>query len=98
MLSRACAISGTAALRRRQRRALVAKWPLGLTSMKIKMRAWAAKHYDPPPSDWTLRRWAREGEIHPAPEKVGKDWYVDENAKRITDYVPPGGALADRLR
>lgn len=49
---------------------------------KIKLTDWAARHYDPPPSLWVLRRWARDGEISPAPERVGREWYVAENATR----------------
>lgn len=62
---------------------------------KITLEAWAAKHYDPPPSAWTLRRWARDGELYPAPEKVGKTYYVRETARRVT---APEGSLVDRLR
>jgi predicted site-specific integrase-resolvase len=52
--------------------------------MKILLTEWAARHYSPAPSDWTLRRIARDGQIYPPPEKVGREWYVDENAKRLT--------------
>lgn len=51
---------------------------------KIKLTEWATRNYDPVPSDWVLRRWAREGEITPAPERVGREWYVAENATRGT--------------
>lgn len=51
--------------------------------MKIPLREWAARRYDPIPSDFTLRRWAREGEIVPAPELVGKAYYVEEKAERL---------------
>lgn len=56
--------------------------------MKILLTDWAAKHYSPPPSIFTLRRWAKAGEIYPPPEKAGKSYYVDENAQRIS--VDPG--------
>ncbi len=52
--------------------------------MKITLTEWAARRYDPPPSAWVLRRWVREHELHPRPELVGKTYYVDENAKRLT--------------
>ncbi len=52
--------------------------------MKITLESWAAKHYDPPPSLWVLRRWARDGEIHPMPEKVGRTYYVNHDARRFT--------------
>jgi hypothetical protein len=29
----------------------------------------------------TLRAWARKGHICPAPEKIGKDWMVTDDAK-----------------
>lgn len=52
--------------------------------MKIPLTEWAKRRYDPPPSDWVLRKWAREGELYPQPELVGRAYYVDENARRLT--------------
>lgn len=52
--------------------------------MKILLAAWAAKMYDPPPSPWVLRKWVREGQIFPPPERVGHTYYVDEDARRQT--------------
>lgn len=52
--------------------------------MKILLAAWAAKMYDPPPSAWVLRKWVREGQICPPPERVGNAYYVDEDARRLT--------------
>lgn len=63
--------------------------------MKIPLCDWASKHYSPPPSNWTLRRWAREGRIYPAPEKIGKTYYVDENATYLSDSP---ASLVQRLR
>ena len=57
--------------------------------MKLLLTDWAAKHYSPPPPLFTLRRWARDGEIWPAPEKAGKHWYVDEAATRIAHTAGP---------
>lgn len=51
---------------------------------RIPLPTWAAANYSPPPSLWVLRKWARNGEIWPAPERVGRDWYVREDAKRQT--------------
>lgn len=70
------------------------------TPKLIKLSAWAAARYDPPPSDWVLRRWARDGEITPAPERVGRDWYVRVDARRINPNAPaaPLASLVDRLR
>ena len=67
--------------------------------MKIPLTEWAARRYDPPPSPWVLRRWARDGELHPTPELVGKAYYVDENARRLTgSSEAPRLSLVDRLK
>lgn len=65
--------------------------------MKILLSAWAARRYDPAPSPFVLRKWCRHGEIHPPPEKVGREWMVDENATRLTGNEPRR-SLVDRLR
>jgi len=52
-------------------------------SKKITLQAWAAKNFDPPPSLYTLRKWARDCWIWPLPEKVGRDWRVEEDAKFV---------------
>lgn len=65
--------------------------------MKILLSDWAARRYQPAPSDFVLRKWCRNGEIHPAPEKVGREWYVDENARRITGAQPVRGGLVAQL-
>jgi hypothetical protein len=64
--------------------------------MKVLLTAWAAARYDPPPSAWVLRKWVRSGEIWPAPELVGKCWYVDDKAKRQTTDAP-SKSLVERL-
>lgn len=63
--------------------------------MKIPLHDWAARQYDPPPSAFTLRRWAREGLICPMPEKVGKSYYVEESARVLTKNG--AGSLIDRI-
>ena len=65
--------------------------------MKIPITEWAAQHYAPPPSPFVLRKWARQGEIQPAPEKVGRTWMVEEKAVRRTG-LEPRQSLIDRLR
>jgi hypothetical protein len=50
---------------------------------KVTLEAWAAPRYCPPPSIKTLRRWARECRIFPAPEKVGRTYYVEPDARYI---------------
>ena len=49
---------------------------------RIPLPDWAAQHYNPAPSAWVLRQWARQGEIYPPPEKVGRSYYVREDARR----------------
>jgi len=63
--------------------------------VKITLAAWAAARYDPPPSAWVLRKWVRQGEIYPPPELVGKTYYVDDKARRLTES---GESLVDRVR
>lgn len=37
--------------------------------------------FSPPPDIATLRRWARDNQIDPAPLKVGRTWYVERDAQ-----------------
>lgn len=62
--------------------------------MKVRLQNWAASHYMPAPSAWVLRQWVRNGEIYPPPELVGKAYYVDESARRLTSTRP---TLVERL-
>ena len=66
--------------------------------MKIKLSEWAGRLYSPAPSAWLLRKWCRDGEIHPQPERVGRDWYVEETARRLTCPLPVGGGLVAQLQ
>jgi len=50
---------------------------------KITLDAWARKKYEPPPHKKTLQRWARDCWIYPIPEKVGRSYYVDPEARFI---------------
>ncbi|HWH84691.1 MAG TPA: excisionase [Burkholderiaceae bacterium] len=63
--------------------------------MKIPLPDWAARHYGPAPSAWVLRKWVRQREIHPAPEKVGSAYYVEETAER---RIPQRDGLVERLK
>lgn len=65
--------------------------------MKIKLSDWAARHYNPPPSMWVLRRWVRDSEIFPPPEKVGCSYYVEETATRLVENEPRR-SLVERLQ
>lgn len=66
--------------------------------MKIPVVVWARRRYDPIPPIFTLRKWCRTGELGPTAEKTGKEWYVDENAERLSVLVPAGQSLVDRVR
>lgn len=66
-------------------------------SLKITLTAWAAKQFDPPPAENTLRAWARNGRIIPAPVKVGRSYYVEPTAKHIAEVVADN-RLVNRLR
>lgn len=50
---------------------------------RITLPAWAATRWDPPPPPRSLTRWARQGLIMPAPEKVGRSYYVRPDAKLV---------------
>ncbi|MHC8396111.1 excisionase [Pseudomonas sp. LB3P93] len=47
---------------------------------KLTLAEWASDHFRTPPSPNTLRKWAREGRITPAPIKHGRSYYVEPNA------------------
>ena len=65
---------------------------------KIPLSEWAKTRYNPPPSDWVLRKWVRRGEIVPLPELVGKKYFVEPGARRIVDPTPVGGGLVRKLQ
>lgn len=67
------------------------------SNMKITLSAWAAKKYDPIPKGSVLARWRREGQIFPAPERVGREWYVEDSARRLVSGAP-AVSLVDRLK
>lgn len=52
-------------------------------SKKIPLTEWARARYSPPPSIHTLRKWARDCRIFPIPEKTGRTYYCDEDARYI---------------
>lgn len=75
----------------------------------LNLQEWANTTYSTPPSLSTLRRWAREGRIFPAPELHGKEYkvqpgatYVDPSKKNLRakpkhHTLPTGGSLLERL-
>lgn len=67
-----------------------------MAAKKIPLTAWAAEQYNPPPSAYLLRKWMQAGEIYPAPELVGKTYYVERDATRGRAAARP--SLVDRLK
>jgi len=64
--------------------------------MKITLAKWAERNFDPPPHISTLRAWARDGKIYPPPLKVGRTYYVADDAVHISEYER-GPRLVHRL-
>lgn len=79
----------------------------------LTLKEWAQRIYGPAaPSMGTLRRWVREARITPLPEKHGRTYFVEPDA-RYVDYQalkaeakrraregrrpPSGGRLLERL-
>lgn len=72
------------------------------------LEEWAKAVYgDHPPGIETLRRWARQSRLHPAPEKHGRAYFVRATARYIDPskpipvselpVTPRRGSLADRI-
>lgn len=57
-------------------------------TMKVSLRVWAERNFDPPPCRETLRRWVRAVRIYPEPELIGREYYVDSSAKYVTVNQP----------
>lgn len=57
---------------------------------RITLPTWASRKFEEPPCRRTLERWARNGNIHPAPVKVGRSWLVLPDA----NYVDRNGNVA----
>lgn len=65
--------------------------------MKITLAEWAAQHYSPAPTSWVTGNWRRANQIHPPPERVGRVWYVEPDAQRVT-FDAPRPSLVARLK
>lgn len=60
----------------------------------ILLKAWAERKFDPVPSVHTLRALARTDRIEPPPQLVGRDYYVEPDAK----LKEPGSTLVRKLK
>lgn len=49
--------------------------------MQVTLEKWAAAKLSPAPAKRTLQRWAREGKSVPVPKKIGRNYYVQEDAE-----------------
>lgn len=60
------------------------------------LEAWAsAKFGEHAPCVGTLRRWARDGKIYPAPKKHGRAYYVSERAQYVDGYSDIARAIRE---
>jgi hypothetical protein len=48
--------------------------------MKKRLDEWLKSQFDPPPAIRTARLWIKDGKIYPPPVKVGRAYYVEQNA------------------
>lgn len=62
----------------------------------VLLTEWGQARFSPPPSLWTLRKMARDRRISPAPVKIGKAYYVEQDATVIDPSARP--TLVQRLR
>lgn len=59
----------------------------------MRLERWAEEKYgQDKPSVHTLRRWARDGRIYPAPVKQGRSYYVQPDAEYLDFAAPLTGA------
>lgn len=63
--------------------------------MKISLEKWAERNFDPPPAIRTARLWIKAGKIYPPPVKVGRAYYVEQNAVFQDGVARP--SLASRI-
>lgn len=67
----------------------------------IPLTRWLAEQYgDAAPSLNTARRWCREGNIRPQPQKHGRCYFVEPGARYVAAETPeriPSGTLKDRI-
>lgn len=57
--------------------------------MKIRLDEWLKRNFDPPPAIRTARLWINAGKIYPPPVKVGRSYYVEQNATFQDGNVRP---------
>lgn len=50
----------------------------------LTLTEWAAMRFRTPPSPYVLRKLCRDGLFDPPVEKIGKTWYIREDAVLVT--------------
>jgi len=63
--------------------------------MKVRLDEWLKREFDPPPAIRTARLWINAGKIYPPPVKVGRSYYVEQNAVFQDGTIRPH--LANRI-
>lgn len=63
--------------------------------MKIRLNDWLKSQFEPAPAIRTARAWIKDGKIYPPPQKVGRAYYVEQNAIFNDGTLRP--RLADRI-
>jgi hypothetical protein len=62
---------------------------------RVRLEEWLAATYGASaPSIFTARRWCRNGNIWPQPEKHGRAYYVSPDARYIDPANPPADLKA----
>ena len=64
--------------------------------MKLRLDEWLKRQFEPAPAIRTARLWIRDGKIWPPPVKVGRAYYVDQNATFQDRSTRP--SLAQRIQ
>jgi len=71
--------------------------PAPLEPRLITLELWVERTYGGAVTIATARRWCREHRILPAPEKHGRTYFVQPNARYTDPYAPPRGRLMERI-
>lgn len=65
----------------------------------MSLERWAEQKYgEDKPAVGTLRRWARDGRIYPAPVKQGRSYYVQPQAEYLDPSAPATGSYNPLIR
>lgn len=56
--------------------------------MKVRLDIWLQRNFDPPPDIRNAKLWIKQGRIYPPPIKMGRSYYVEQDAAYV-DYFPP---------